>query len=219
MRRHSAGDASRLAALLLPQILPIFSVVAPCHPGASPPSMLRRIYEMSSSSHPCRTYIGTDVRCPWQPHREDSTETKVILDKHTHRVRVLIADDHQLIMEELVGLLREQVDVVGTVSDGRSLVEAAVRLQPDVVVTDISMPGMNGIESLRSLKASRVVTKVIFLTMYADSELASEALRGGAAGFVLKHSAGEELMTAIDEALQGRVYVSPEVAGRPKAPD
>ena len=113
-------------------------------------------------------------------------------------------------MEELVGLLREQVDVVGTVSDGRSLVDAAVRLQPDVVITDISMPGMNG---LRSLKASRVVTKVIFLTMYTDSELVSEALRSGASGFVLKQYAGEELMTAIDEALHGRVYVSPEVAG------
>ena len=116
-------------------------------------------------------------------------------------------------MQELVGLLREQVDVVGTVSDGRSLVEAAVRLQPDVVITDISMPGMNGIESLRSLKASGVVAKVIFLTMYADSEFASEALRGGASGFVLKQSAGEELMTAIDEVLRGRVYLSREVAG------
>src|SRR5262245_1231130 len=116
-------------------------------------------------------------------------------------------------MEELVGLLGEQVDVVGTVSDGRSLVEAAVRLQPDVVVTDISMPGMNGIESLRSLKASRVVSKVIFLTMHADSELANEALRGGASGFVLKHSAGDELMTAIDDAIQRLVYLSREVAG------
>jgi DNA-binding NarL/FixJ family response regulator len=116
-------------------------------------------------------------------------------------------------MAELVSLLRDQVDVVGTVSDGRSLVEAAVRLQPDVVITDISMPGMNGIDSLRTLKASRVVTKVIFLTMYNDSELVSEALRGGAAGFVLKQAAGEELMTAIDVALQGRVYVSPKVAG------
>jgi DNA-binding NarL/FixJ family response regulator len=116
-------------------------------------------------------------------------------------------------MEELVSLLGEQVDVVGTVSDGRSLVEAAVRLKPDVVITDISMPGMNGIESLRSLKASQVVTKVIFLTMYDDSELVSEALRSGASGFVLKYSAGEQLMTAIDEALQGRVYLSPEVAG------
>jgi DNA-binding NarL/FixJ family response regulator len=143
---------------------------------------------------------------------EEITEKKVILEKHTRRARVLIADDHRLIMEELVGLLSEQVDVVGTVSDGRSLVEAAVRLQPDVVVTDISMPGMNGIESLRSLQASRVVTKVIFLTMHADSELANEALRGGAAGFVLKQSAGDELMTAIDEAMQGRVYLSREVA-------
>ena len=143
---------------------------------------------------------------------EDITEEKVILQKHTRRARVLIADDHRLIMEELVGLLGEQVDVVGTVSDGKSLVEAAVRLQPDVVVTDISMPGMNGIESLRSLKASRVATKVIFLTMYADSELADEALRGGASGFVLKQSAGDELMTAIDEAMQGRVYLSREVA-------
>jgi DNA-binding NarL/FixJ family response regulator len=137
---------------------------------------------------------------------------KVVLEKHTRRARILIADDHQLIMEELVCLLGEQVDIVGTVSDGRSLVDAAVRLQPDVVITDISMPGMNGIESLRTLKASGVVTKVIFLTMYTDSEVASEALRGGAAGFVLKQSAGEELMTAIDEVLQGRVYVSPEVA-------
>jgi|SRR5580765_2028075 len=116
-------------------------------------------------------------------------------------------------MAELVNLLREQVDVVGTVSDGRSLVEAAVRLQPDVVITDISMPGMNGIDSVRSLKASGVVSKVIFLTMYSDSELVNEALRAGAAGFVLKHAAGEDLLTAIDEALQGRVYVSPEVAG------
>ena len=144
---------------------------------------------------------------------EDITETKVILEKHTRRARILIADDHHLIVEELVDLLSKQVDVVGTVSDGRSLVEAAVRLQPDVVITDISMPGMNGIESLRSLKASRVVTKVIFLTMHTESELVSEVLRGGASGFFLKHSAGEELMTAIDEVLQGRVYLSPEVAG------
>ena len=116
-------------------------------------------------------------------------------------------------MAELVSLLSEQVDVVGTVSDGRSLIEAAVRLQPDIVITDISMPGMNGIDSVRSLKASGVVSKVIFLTMYSDVELVNEALRGGAAGFVLKHAAGEDLLTAIDEALQGRVYVSPEVAG------
>jgi DNA-binding NarL/FixJ family response regulator len=129
------------------------------------------------------------------------------------RARILIADDHQLIMEELVSLLGEQVDVVGTVSDGRSLVEAALRLKPDVVITDISMPGMNGIESLRTLKGSGVVTKVIVLTMHADSELVSEVLRGGASGFVLKHSAGEELMTAINEALQDRVYLSAELAG------
>lgn len=140
-------------------------------------------------------------------------ETKVVLEKHARRARVLIADDHPLILAELVSLLRDQVDVVGTVSNGRSLVEAAVRLQPDVVITDISMPGMNGIDSLRSLKASRIVTKVIFLTMYNDSELVSEALRGGASGFVLKQAAGEELMTAIDEVLRGRVYLSPEVAG------
>ena len=129
------------------------------------------------------------------------------------RARILIADDHQLIVEELVDLLSTPGGGRGYVSDGRSLVEAAVRLQPDVVIMDISMPGMNGIESLRSLKMSPVATKVIFLTMHADSELVSEVLRRGASGFVLKHSAGEELMTAIDEVLQGRVYLSPEVAG------
>src|SRR6185369_8174103 len=148
---------------------------------------------LGAQPHPACS--GTDVRWPCSSDQRKLRKRRPVLEKHAPRTRVLIADDHQLIMAELVSLLREQVDVVGTVSDGRSLVEAAVRLQPDVVITDISMPGMNGIDSVRSLKASGVVSKVIFLTMYSDVELVNEALRGGAAGFVLKHAAGAEWLT------------------------
>jgi len=124
---------------------------------------------------------------------------------------VLIADDHPSLLSGLVSLLEEKFEVVGAVVNGHLLVEAAARLRPDVVVTDISMPGLNGLEALAQLKAARSDIKVVVLTMYADGALAAEAIRAGASGFVVKVSAADELETAIDEVLQGRVYLSPDV--------
>jgi len=124
---------------------------------------------------------------------------------------VLIADDHPSLLSGLVSLLEEKFEVVGAVVNGHLLVEAAARLRPDVVVTDISMPGLNGLEALAQLKAARSDIKVVVLTMYADGALAVEAIRAGASAFVVKVSAADELETAIDEVLQGRVYLSPDV--------
>lgn len=127
------------------------------------------------------------------------------------RTTILIADDHTIVVEGLVRLLKDQFDVVGGVSDAAQLLEAAARLRPDVILTDVSMPGLSGIEALRRLKAERSDTKVIVLTMHADAELATEAVRAGASGFLIKHSAGEELFTAIQEVLQGRIYLTPAI--------
>jgi len=127
------------------------------------------------------------------------------------RNTVLIADDHTIVVEGLVSLLKEDFDVVGTVCDGQLLVEAARRLRPDVIVTDISMPGMSGLDVLPLLKAARIDSRVVVLTMHQDAALATLAIRAGASGFLLKHSAGEELVTAIRQALQGRVYLTPAI--------
>jgi DNA-binding NarL/FixJ family response regulator len=127
------------------------------------------------------------------------------------RPTVLIADDHTIVVEGLTQLLKDQVDVVGAVSDGAALLEAAARLRPDIILTDISMPGLSGIDALRRLKAERSETKVILLTMHADAAIATEAMRAGASAFLVKQSAGEELLTAIHEVLQGRTYLTPAV--------
>jgi two-component system, NarL family, response regulator NreC len=107
--------------------------------------------------------------------------------------------------------LQGHVDLVGIVGDGR-LLEVARELRPDVIVADITMPLLSGLEALRRLTAARLDAKVIFLTMHADAQLATAALRAGASGYMLKHSAGEELITAIQEVLQGRTYLTPLIA-------
>ena len=125
------------------------------------------------------------------------------------RSTVLIADDHAIVKEGLVGLLKESFDVVGAVGDGQELLEAAKRLQPDVIVTDISMPGLSGLDVLDRLRSERLTSKIIVLTMHNDADLATQAIRAGASGFILKLSAGEELLTAIEQVMQGRVYLTP----------
>lgn len=126
-----------------------------------------------------------------------------------HRPTVLLADDHTIVTEGLISLLRGEFDVVGSVGDGQLLVATAKRLRPDVIVTDISMPGISGLDALRQLRAEHVTSRVIVLTMHADPDLGADVMRAGAAGYLLKHAAGEELMTAIHEVLQGRVYLTP----------
>lgn len=128
------------------------------------------------------------------------------------RATVLLADDHAIVLEGLVSLLRNEFSLVGTVADGAGLIEAARHLRPDVIVTDVAMPGMGGLEALRRLKAEPIPVKVIFLTMHADAQLAAEALRAGAAGFVVKHAAGKELIAAIHTALRGGKYLPPHLA-------
>ena len=127
-----------------------------------------------------------------------------------HRTTVLLADDHAIVTEGLAGLLtKHDLDVVGAVTDGQSLIDAAKRLHPDVIVTDLSMPGLTGLDVLARLKAERVDSKVIVLTMHQDANLAALAIRGGASGFLLKESAGHELVAAIRQAVEGRVYLTP----------
>jgi DNA-binding NarL/FixJ family response regulator len=125
----------------------------------------------------------------------------------------LIADDHQILAEGLRGLLEPEFEVVGVVADGRELVSAAKEHRPEAIVADVTMPSLNGIEAAVQLRDVGVKAKVVFLTMHRDVAYARRAMEAGAAGFVLKHSAAAELVTAVREALQGRTYVTPMIAG------
>jgi DNA-binding NarL/FixJ family response regulator len=129
-----------------------------------------------------------------------------------NKLRVMLADDHHLVAEGLRSLLEPHFDVVAIVSDGRELLAAAKTLKPDVVVLDISMPSLNGIEAARQIRAWNCPTKVIILTMHREVTYAVRALEAGASGFLLKHSAASELITAIREALDGRTYITPRIA-------
>lgn len=129
------------------------------------------------------------------------------------RPRVLIADDHLMVAEALKSLLSHDFDLVGVVEDGRALIEAAGVLRPDVIVADISMPQLNGIDALIQLRRGGNGVPVVFLTMHRDASFAHRALDAGASGFVLKHSAPVELIVAIRAALEGRTYLTPQIAG------
>jgi DNA-binding NarL/FixJ family response regulator len=126
---------------------------------------------------------------------------------------VLLADDHRMVAEGLKSLLGLEVELVGVVEDGLALIEAARKLRPDVIVADITMPHLNGIDALARLKQDNERVRVIFLTMHQEVAYARRALDAGAAGYVLKHSAPAELIDAIRAALDGKTYVSPALAG------
>jgi DNA-binding NarL/FixJ family response regulator len=125
------------------------------------------------------------------------------------RPRVLLADDHRLLREAFAQLLEPGCDVVGAVGDGRALLAAAQELRPDIVVLDIAMPLLNGLDAARQLKGRMPEVRLIFLTVSEDPDLAAEAFRAGASGYLLKNSAASELFTAIQEVDQGRSYVTP----------
>ena len=129
------------------------------------------------------------------------------------RLRVLLADDHRIVAEGLKKLLEPEFDLVGVVEDGFALLEAAAEKKPDVIVTDISMPGINGIEALEELKKKNPDVHVVVLTMHRDVAYARRALDAGALGYVLKHSAPEELVMAVRAAAAGRAFITPAIAG------
>jgi len=126
--------------------------------------------------------------------------------------RVMLADDHTILVEAFRNLLEPYYQVVGTVADGRALIEAAPELKPDVIVVDIGMPLMNGLEAALRLKELMPAVKLIFLTMNEDPDLAVEAMRRGASGYLLKSSAASELIRAIQMALKAKPYVTPQIA-------
>lgn len=122
--------------------------------------------------------------------------------------KVLLADDHKIVLEGLRGLLEEEFELIGFATDGRELIELARKLRPDVVVADISMPLLNGIDAVRKLLEEDSHVRVVFLTMHGDPTYASRALEAGASGYVLKHSASDELVAAIREVVRGGTFLS-----------
>lgn len=127
------------------------------------------------------------------------------------RLRILLADDHKMFSQALGSLLDDYE--LTTVEDGQTLVDVASRLDPDIIIVDISMPVLNGFDAVRKLKKEGCSAKIIFLTMHADADLVAEALRCGASGYVLKQSVGEELIAAITQVLEGKVYL-PQLVGK-----
>ena len=124
------------------------------------------------------------------------------------RPRVLLADDHAIVAKTLGRLLEGAVDLLGTVSDGGQLVDRARQVKPDIIVTDVNMPVVNGLDAMRQLRAEGFHAKFIFVSMHADAQLASEALHAGASGFVFKQAAGEELVQAIQAVSEGGTYLT-----------
>ena len=124
------------------------------------------------------------------------------------RPRIVLADDHRIVVEGLRSLLQSEFDLVGPAENGVDLVDLAQRTTPDVIVTDISMPLLNGIDAVRKLRESGVQAKVVFLTMHPDVVYATRAMEAGASGYVLKHSAPDELIAAIHEVLRGGTFIS-----------
>src|SRR3981189_1066365 len=134
---------------------------------------------------------------------------KLIGDKS--HPRLLLADDHAIFSDALRLYLDKDFDIVGVVSDGRTLVDEAIRIKPDVIIADVGMPLLNGLDAARRIKELAPKTKFIFLTMQDDPNLAAAALELGAIAFVLKHSAGPELLKAIDHVLRGQSSLTPKL--------
>jgi DNA-binding NarL/FixJ family response regulator len=128
-----------------------------------------------------------------------------------YRPRLLLADDHAIFSDALQLYLEKDFDIVGVVSDGRTLVDEAIRIRPDVIIADVGMPLLNGLDAARRIKELAPKIKFIFLTMRDDPNLAAAALELGPVAFVLKHSAGPELLEAINEVLRGHSYLTPKL--------
>ena len=127
------------------------------------------------------------------------------------RPRVILADDHVMVAEGLGRLIGEVADLIGRATNGQQLVDMARQLKPDIIVSDITMPVMSGLDALRQLKSEQSSVRFIFLTVHADAQVASEAIRAGACGYLVKAAAGEELIDAIRAVAAGRIYLTPYI--------
>jgi DNA-binding NarL/FixJ family response regulator len=130
------------------------------------------------------------------------------------KIKVLVADDHRILAEGLRSLLEPTFELVAIVENGRELIAAAKELKPDVIVVDISMPLLNGIDAVSRIRSAGIQAKIIYLTMHLEASYARRALAAGASGYVLKHSASSELLFAIRQALAGRIFITPTVAAK-----
>jgi DNA-binding NarL/FixJ family response regulator len=133
------------------------------------------------------------------------------LTSNQQRPRIVLADDHTLVAEACKKLLEPEFEVVGIVADGRELLRANALLKPDVIVSDIAMKSLNGLDAGERIKEKTLEVRIVYLTMIPDPELAAEAFRRGASGYLLKTSAATELVTAVRETLSGRLYISPQI--------
>jgi DNA-binding NarL/FixJ family response regulator len=129
------------------------------------------------------------------------------------RARILLADDHSLTLEGIRTVLEPHHEIVGTAADGRALLEAALRLKPELIVLDITMPLLNGIDAAVQIKKSLPETKLLFVTMHVNPAYLEAALDAGGTGYVLKSAAGRELLEAVDSVLKGRIYITPSLSG------
>jgi len=127
------------------------------------------------------------------------------------KIRILLADDHQIVLQRICELLSQDFDIVGTVNNGRDAVVATLRLNPDVLVIDISMPLLNGLQAAQQLRSAKQPTKIVFLTVHTDEDFVMAALSTGALGYVTKSDVGTDLIPAISDALAGRIYVSKSI--------
>jgi len=130
-----------------------------------------------------------------------------------NRARILLADDHSLTLEGIRTVLEPHHEIVGTAADGRALLEAALRLKPELIVLDITMPLLNGIDAAVQIKKSLPETKLLFVTMHVNPAYLEVALDAGATGYVLKSAARRELLEAVDSVLKGRIYITPSLSG------
>ena len=128
-----------------------------------------------------------------------------------NRPRVLLADDHLMMREKVTRMLESEFDIIGAVTDGEALLEEAAELDPDIVILDITMPGLPGIEAARRLRETGSHAKIVFLTVHDDPDFIREALTTGALGYVVKPRLASDLLAAIRESLEGRSFVSPSV--------
>ena len=134
------------------------------------------------------------------------------------RARILLADDHMLLLDGLRHLLERHYDLIGTVQDGQSVVGEVRRLQPDLVLMDVAMPVLNGLQAGQRLREQHPKVKLLYVSMYGDMPYVEEALRIGASGYVVKRSGWEELSRAIEAVLAGKLYVSPELSATMNQP-